>query len=246
MNIEELKKYAFKRGLNLGQAEKDYYQNIVLFIIYSNFSKELVFKGGTALSKCYGLNRFSEDLDFSVVNERDFIGYIDSHLDDFEITHYIREIKAYENKKYRIKIEGPLHKNSEKTLCSITIDLSFREKVILEPLIKPIGRHMDIIPLFDVYVMDKKEIFAEKVRAIMMRKSARDLYDIGFLLDGGSDADYKQIDEKLKFAGIEFNKKVFISRCINLKTIWQNELKSLVRNVPEHKEYIKKIKKWLD
>ena len=31
---EELREYARLRGLNLGQAEKDYFQNIILFILY--------------------------------------------------------------------------------------------------------------------------------------------------------------------------------------------------------------------
>ena len=61
---EELKEYAKATGLNLGQAEKDYFQNILLFIIYQAYSTGVIFKGGTALKKCFGLNRFSEDLDF--------------------------------------------------------------------------------------------------------------------------------------------------------------------------------------
>src|SRR5574343_173248 len=61
----ELQKYANLKSLNLGQAEKDYYQNIVLFCVYRIYANEIVFKGGTALSKCYGLDRFSEDLDFT-------------------------------------------------------------------------------------------------------------------------------------------------------------------------------------
>lgn len=48
----------------MGQAEKDYFQEIILFILYREFGRELVFKGGTALTKCYGFDRFSEDLDF--------------------------------------------------------------------------------------------------------------------------------------------------------------------------------------
>ncbi len=62
---KELQEYAQIKKLNLGQAEKEYFQNIVLFILYEQFGKELVFKGGTALSKAYGLERFSEDLDFT-------------------------------------------------------------------------------------------------------------------------------------------------------------------------------------
>ncbi len=46
---EELKEYAKRRGLNLGQAEKDYFQNILLFILYQHYGKSLIFKGGIDL-----------------------------------------------------------------------------------------------------------------------------------------------------------------------------------------------------
>jgi hypothetical protein len=39
MNLIELGEYAKKRGFNLGQAENDYYQNLLLFIIYEKVAK---------------------------------------------------------------------------------------------------------------------------------------------------------------------------------------------------------------
>lgn len=51
---EELENYARMKNFNLGQAEKDYFQNILLFILFQYYGKTLVFKGGTAISKCYG------------------------------------------------------------------------------------------------------------------------------------------------------------------------------------------------
>ena len=49
--------------------EKDYWITYVLFTIFNNeIGKETIFKGGTALSKCYSLiNRFSEDIDLLVI-----------------------------------------------------------------------------------------------------------------------------------------------------------------------------------
>jgi predicted nucleotidyltransferase component of viral defense system len=65
----ELEEYAQIKKLNLGQAEKDYFQQIFLSILYGRFGKELIFKGGTALNKAYGLDCFSEDLDFTLSKE---------------------------------------------------------------------------------------------------------------------------------------------------------------------------------
>src|SRR3989337_4605846 len=62
-------------GLNLGQIERDYLQHIVLLFLYRHAGNWLVFKGGTALQKAYGLNRFSEDLDFTSINELSEISY---------------------------------------------------------------------------------------------------------------------------------------------------------------------------
>ena len=50
---------------NLYQKEKDYLQHIVLSRIFSRIGSEIIFKGGTSLQKCFGLDRFSEDLDFT-------------------------------------------------------------------------------------------------------------------------------------------------------------------------------------
>lgn len=49
--------------------EKDYWVTYALFIIFKNeIGKDTVFKGGTALSKCYNLiDRFSEDIDLVVI-----------------------------------------------------------------------------------------------------------------------------------------------------------------------------------
>ncbi|MDP3314180.1 nucleotidyl transferase AbiEii/AbiGii toxin family protein [Lutibacter sp.] len=49
--------------------EKDYWVTFVLYHLYkSPLGKEIVFKGGTALSKCYGIiERFSEDIDLIIL-----------------------------------------------------------------------------------------------------------------------------------------------------------------------------------
>ena len=56
--------------------EKDYWVTLALHTIFSNeIGKETVFKGGTALSKCFGLiERFSEDIDLVVLRRKDESG----------------------------------------------------------------------------------------------------------------------------------------------------------------------------
>ena len=52
--------------------EKDYWVTYALFTIFHNeIGKDTVFKGGTALSKCYHLiERFSEDIDLVVLRDK--------------------------------------------------------------------------------------------------------------------------------------------------------------------------------
>lgn len=56
--------------------EKDYWVTFALYTIFNNeIGKTTVFKGGTALSKCFGLiQRFSEDIDLVVLREENETG----------------------------------------------------------------------------------------------------------------------------------------------------------------------------
>jgi len=62
---------AQQKGIREIYIEKDYWVTYTLFLIFQNESeKEIVFKGGTALSKCFNLiHRFSEDIDLVVLRK---------------------------------------------------------------------------------------------------------------------------------------------------------------------------------
>lgn len=64
MEKNELRTYSQKMNYNLGQLELDYYQHFILHKLFEKFNT-IYFKGGTCLQKCYGIKRFSEDLDFN-------------------------------------------------------------------------------------------------------------------------------------------------------------------------------------
>jgi hypothetical protein len=60
---------AARMGIKAIYVEKDYWVTYALFTIFHNeIGKDAVFKGGTALSKCYNIiERFSEDIDLVVL-----------------------------------------------------------------------------------------------------------------------------------------------------------------------------------
>lgn len=242
----ELEEYARRRGIkNIGHAEKDYFQNVILFIIYQHFGKELVFKGGTALSKCYGLNRFSEDLDFSSEKAIDF-SFIESGLKNFRI-EYELERKSFERSESVIlRIAGPLFTGSKNSRCKLILDVSFRETPVITPSVKTLGRFLEEIPNFDVYVMSLEEIFSEKVRAVLTRNKARDVYDLCFLASLDVTFNKKLTNEKLKYYNLSFDEKKFIKAVLDKKTIWTSELSGLVDKVPAFEDVLKEIKKSLE
>lgn len=238
---DELREYAKLRALNLGQAEKDYFQNIILFMLYQKYGSELIFKGGTALNKCYGLNRFSEDLDFTGKDIGNMEELVEMGLRRFLIEFEIQSKKYPDGLKVILRLRGPLYVGIRQSLCRFEIDLSLRENVILEPNVKTIGRFLEEVPVFDVFVMQEKEILAEKIGAILTRNYARDVYDLWFLLERDIKPDIKLIKEKLKYYGEAWDLMKFKKKLMEKKDVWEKELKPLVLKLPKFKEVMKSI-----
>ena len=198
------------------------------------------------MSKCYGSPRFSGDLDFTCSRGFDS-NVIRKGLERFRI-EFEMEIREYKvGMKIILRIKGPLYTGIRYSLCRLVIDVSFRENVILPPIVKTIGRFMEEIPEFDVFVMQEKEILAEKIRAILTRAKARDIYDLWFLLEKGVEFDLELIKKKLEYYNMEWDKKEF-EKAIEIKSeIWETELRPVLQNIPDfdivRKHIIEKIVK---
>lgn len=243
ISLESLKEHAKRKNFNLGQAEKDYFQEIILFILYREFGKELVFKGGTALTKCFGFDRFSEDLDFNIDQKRNITSLISSGLDAFYIDHDIEQ-KVYRNSlNITCRIQGPLYNGSRISMCKISLDLSIRQKTLLEPKLVKIGLLINEIPSFDVVVMEPSEIFAEKIRAIFTRNKARDMYDIYYLIKMGVAANLELINNKLSMYSVKFSIEKLNSKLSAKKGLWDTELKHLTGSYPSFSDAKKTITK---
>lgn len=232
---EELIEYAKQANLNLGQAEMDYFQNIILFILSQSYGNGLIFKGGTAMKKCYGLDRFSEDLDFTCSHKVDLQKLFDG-LKRFRLAFESSEKEYPNGLKVVLRLKGPLYIGVKTSLCKFIIDFSYRESVLVKPKIKTIGRFMEEVPSFDVFVMDEGEILSEKVRAIMTRGKARDVYDLCFLLKRGNEPDLNLIQKKLDFYDEKWSKQSFKKSLLDKKAIWETELKPLIPAVPPFAE----------
>ncbi|MHA1675078.1 MAG: nucleotidyl transferase AbiEii/AbiGii toxin family protein [Promethearchaeota archaeon] len=214
---DELVKLARTNKKSLYHMEKAYLQTIALQALYSKF--DFTFKGGTALMMFAHLPRFSEDLDFTAPEVKNIPLSTIARTIQEEFTNYgIRS--QLDNQKetdismaFRIGAEGPLFE-SEKSRCYLKIEISFREQVIL-PTMKEYYQPIfpDILP-FNISFMDLHEILAEKIRAVMSRSRARDIFDLWFLLIKDVEIQLGLVQSKLVYNQILWELARFLE-CLN-------------------------------
>ncbi len=233
---KELQECAHLKGLSLGNAEKEYLIDMALLSISNHTKNELVFKGGTCLYKFHRLDRFSEDLDFSAITEINVKRLINSIIVDFEkfgirVKNY-RQKEPYQSLLVTLRIEGPLFTGKTQSYANLGIDINMKSQVYVEPEILSYTPIYQEIPTIHALCMRKEEIFAEKVRAIMTRDKARDVYDLWFLVQKGIKADADLIEKKLEYYKMHFQQEAFTNAIRQKNKIWHNELKPLLRTVP--------------
>ncbi len=236
MNRKELKNYIGITAFSLGHVEKDYLQHIALGAISRRWSSYLVFKGGTALQKIGMITRFSEDLDFTEKREISPDKIADTIKHAIESYNYPVEIDRIVDiditSGFRIKIQGPLFRN-DRGVCSIRLDISRREEVLKDPSVEEIDPpYKDVLP-YVINVMNKDEIAAEKVRAILTRDKVRDVYDLYKLIENHALLDKNMINKKLEYYEMKFFADEFIQRCTVLSKRWSRDLESLMKTVPD-------------
>lgn len=210
------------------QQEKHYLQSLILTII-SDYP--LVFKGGTYLWFFHGLNRFSEDLDFTAK------GLFKRELPEF-VSRSLR-LYGYENKlkiinennfnvSARFMIDGPLHTN-EKDRCIVYVEISMREKVILPGIPLSINLPQYDIPVRTITGMNLDEVGAEKVRAILTRNKDRDVYDLFYLIRLKNILfDQELINRKLDYYNKKFDPAEFLNRLGQAQKTYKKELRQTV------------------
>lgn len=224
------------KNITLVKQKKTIFKNSYYLILYREFAQDLVFKGGTALTKCYGFNRFSEDLDFNFDKNYDLKKFLSKRLKYFDLDFEIEKKIFKQSDSIVCIIKGPLYNGHSISICKISIDINYRDKVILKPNIKELGAHISKISIFKVFVIDEQEILAEKIRAIYTRNSARDLYDLFYLLKKEIKPNLSLINEKLSLYDLNYSKNIFMQKIILKQKIWKSEMKNLTLNFPDFKD----------
>ncbi len=240
-NLESMKSVL---GYNLGQVESDYLQHILLLFLSRRAGNWLVFKGGTALQKAYGLNRFSDDLDFTSKKEEleDIAHGIRTDLVAFGLENELK-INRMENVSEVIvySIKGPLYDGTPRSMAVQRVEVSLREKVILkEEIHEVVPVYPDLQPYL-LTMMNPEEILSEKVRAIMTRNKARDVYDAWFLIKKKIPVNPELINKKLEYYDMVFDMHAFTTSLMDKNRIWEKELKPLVSFIPDFEKTAKEI-----
>lgn len=156
----------------------------------NNVSKNYILKGGTSLMLCYGLDRFSEDIDLDAFNTKEGIEkFVDNFCHSCGYTY--RVAKNTETvKRYMI------HYGGEKPL---KVEISYRRKDISKN---------EVTIINNILVYNICNILIFKLNAYNGRDKIRDLYDVTFICRNYweiiPDVLKIQVQDALSFKGLEY------------------------------------------
>jgi len=192
---------------------REYFQLVFLKYFYQK-SRQVYFKGGTAIRFLFNSFRYSEDLDFTSLKKDNYLK---------EVTSIIPQIETETNTQIKISKQTNIEDIGQrirlifqpnqiiKQPLGIKLDFSFREK--------PLDKESTVIitnypisppPLVNHY--SQKEILAEKIRAMFTRNKARDLFDLWFLLKNDTPIVWEYVDQKMKYyPKVSYSEKKLIS-----------------------------------
>ncbi len=216
-----LKNYNLNTIDDKKNAIKEIMQEITLAgLSKTDFFKNAAFYGGTALRIFHGLNRFSEDLDFTLlIPDKDFL--LDKYIPalnqiveslglKFEITtkekQNVTSIKSAflkGNTKELLLIFYPNFNQNDLILKNEKIKIRF-EIDISPPEFATTELNYRLLPFpYQVRVYDKPSLFASKIHAVIARNwrnrvKGRDLYDYIFYLATNTPVNLIHLHSRLK------------------------------------------------
>lgn len=218
----KLKEYNPLNQDDYKNALKEMLQNIILAALNkSNFFKVAAFYGGTALRIFYGLDRFSEDLDFTLLttnNDFSFEPYFDGIKKTMESYGFVVETKSViKNQDHQNISSAFLKAGTKVTILSCKApkeiyqhlsdfdNLKIKFEADIEP---PLGFYTQELGLdfpdgSKIKVLDLPSLLAGKIHAILYRSyknrvKGRDYYDFEFLVNKNTSVNLSYLKNKIK------------------------------------------------
>lgn len=152
--------------MNLTDAQQTHIR-VMREVLRSVQDTPLVLKGGTALLVCYGLDRFSEDLDFDAPKKLNLESRMESALARLTSKLKITRTKDTDTvQRYRLEYEYG------STLGRLKVEVSCRDASAAAD---------DVIEVAGVRTYRVSRLIEQKLNALEKRTAARDLYDVHFL-----------------------------------------------------------------
>jgi predicted nucleotidyltransferase component of viral defense system len=261
----EIQKKAREVQVRDQQIEKDYILSWILNGVsqHEQLSKLIVFKGGTVLKKVYFADyRFSEDLDFTLLNndisnEQIFEWFNETFeyvKDEANIPLEIIDNNEHEDGgiNFYISYVGPLggFGNNKK----VKVDISRSEKLEFDPIVKQAIVEYTDLEEHNLLCYPLEELLVEKLRCVMQRMQPRDYYDIWYLLEvHGMDIHYfiPEFVNKCKSKELdpaEFHAKMD-QKLPQYKARWQKSMSDQIKDLPDfdqvQREVSRKIKNFM-
>lgn len=199
-------------------------QQIVLAGLYhGGFFERAAFYGGTCLRIFHGLQRFSEDMDFSLLlpdENFSFSTYFQPIIEQFELVGRKVEITKKDKKSFS-KVESAFLKdNTDVYDLSFTSEKSIKIKIevdIVPPLLFTTEQKLLLQPYsFMTRCFTLPCLFAGKMHALVFRAwknrvKGRDWYDFEWYVRNGVPLDFKHLQERIRqFNAMEITKEEFM------------------------------------
>jgi predicted nucleotidyltransferase component of viral defense system len=257
----EIQQKARETGVRDQQKEKDYVLSWILKGIaqHEKLSKVIVFKGGTVLKKFYFEDyRYSEDLDFTllddkITNDKIFEWFKQTFefvRDEANIPLEIIDNNEHEDGgiNFYISYIGPL--GGQRSNKKVKVDISRSEKMEFEPVIKDAFKVYSDIDQYQLLCYPLEEVLIEKMRSVIQRMQARDLYDIWYLLEEhGLDIDFYVNEFKNKCTTKGLDSSTFLAklseRIPQYKGRWQISMKDQVKELPDFEKVEREVQRHL-
>ena len=201
-------------------------QQIILAGLYNGgFFNEAAFYGGTCLRIFHGLQRFSEDMDFSLLSPSDkfdFTKYFQPIIDQFAIIGREVEIKKKDKKNFG-KVESAFLKDNT-DVYDIMFQTERAVKIKIEvdtqpPLKFNTEQKLILLPQsFMTRCFTLPDLFAGKMHALVYRAwknrvKGRDWYDFEWYVRKGVSLDFTHLHERaLQFNEEDITKESFLEK----------------------------------
>ncbi len=201
-------------------------QQVILAGLYhGGFFDAAAFYGGTCLRIFHGLQRFSEDMDFSLIApsaDFDFTQYFQPIIDEFSVVGREVEIKKKDKKNFG-KVESAFLKdNTDVYDVTFQTERSIKIKIEVDtqpPLKFTTEQKLLLMPeSFMVRCFTPSCLFAGKMHALVYRQwknrvKGRDWYDFEWYIRHGIPLDFSHLKERtLQFNGEDISKDVFLEK----------------------------------